>query len=141
MDVIRSKKAPRKSGATEDWVYEAEMKDIVEDVSDMPCSGPVLERHAPSTAGRSQGSWRPIVRRQYVLLWCHLLLTNYVVLGVPEVKEDSVSKILERRGIKYSHRNDDILVPNTIEEEQMNKARIVRGLEFARARSALTRLK
>jgi hypothetical protein len=48
--------------------------------------------------------------------------------GVPEIKEDGVSKILERRGIKYSHRNDDILVPNTIEEQQMKKARKVRGL-------------
>jgi len=56
-------------------------------------------------------------------------VTNtHVVSGVPEVKEDSVSKILERRGIKYSHRNDDILVPNTIEEQQMKKARKVRGL-------------
>ena len=57
-------------------------------------------------------------------------ITNiYAVPGVPEIKEDSVSKILERRGIKYSHRNDDILVPNTIEEQQMKKARKVRGLE------------
>ena len=35
MDVVRSKKARRKSGTTEDWVYEAEMKDTVEDVSDV----------------------------------------------------------------------------------------------------------
>lgn len=47
------------------------------------------------------------------------------VSGVPEVTEDSVTKILENRGIKYSHRNDDILVPNTIEEQQMRKARKV----------------
>ncbi|KAI0299057.1 hypothetical protein B0F90DRAFT_663985 [Multifurca ochricompacta] len=40
-----------------------------------------------------------------------------------EVNEDSVTKILESRGIKYSHRNDDILVPNTIEEQRMKKAR------------------
>ncbi|KAF8258164.1 P-loop containing nucleoside triphosphate hydrolase protein [Lactarius quietus] len=87
MDVARSKKARRKSGPTEDWVYEAEMKDITED-ADL----------------RGLGA---------------LLLDD----SVPEVKEDSVSKILERRGIKYSHRNDDILVPNTIEEQQMKKAR------------------
>ena len=62
---------------------------------------------------------------------------NHVVPGVPEVKEDSVSKILERRGIKYSHRNDDILVPNTIEEQQMKKARKVRSSDFAHPRSAL----
>ena len=49
------------------------------------------------------------------------------ILGVPEViKKDGVTKILENRGIKYSHRNDDILVPNTIEEQQMKKARKVR---------------
>jgi hypothetical protein len=36
MDVVRSKKARRKSGTAEDWVYEAEMKDIVEDVSGVP---------------------------------------------------------------------------------------------------------
>jgi hypothetical protein len=50
------------------------------------------------------------------------------ISGVPEViKKDGVTKILENRGIKYSHRNDDILVPNTIEEQQMKKARKVRG--------------
>jgi Helicase-associated putative binding domain, C-terminal len=52
------------------------------------------------------------------------------VLGVPEVKEDSVTKILESRGIKYSHRNDDILVPNAIEEQQMRKARKVQLVRF-----------
>ena len=65
------------------------------------------------------------------------MTNNYVVPGVPEVKEDTVSKILERRGIKYSHRNDDILVPNTIEEQQMKKARKVRGSDFAHPRSVL----
>ena len=49
--------------------------------------------------------------------------------GVPEITEDSVSKILESRGIKYSHRNDEILVPNTIEEQRMKKARKVRVLK------------
>jgi len=39
------------------------------------------------------------------------------------MKEKSVTKILESRGIRYSHRNDEILVPNTIEEQQMKKAR------------------
>jgi len=38
-----------------------------------------------------------------------------------------VSKVLESRGVKYSHRNDDILVPNTIEEQRMKKARKVCG--------------
>jgi hypothetical protein len=47
---------------------------------------------------------------------------------VPEEREDSVTHILEGRGIKYSHRNDDILVPNSIEEQQMKKARKVRVL-------------
>ena len=51
---------------------------------------------------------------------------SFHVSDVPEIPEDSVSKILESRGIKYSHRNDDILVPNTIEEQQMRKARKVR---------------
>ena len=69
------------------------------------------------------------------------MTNNRIVPGVPEVKEDSVSKILERRGIKYSHRNDDILVPNTIEEQQMKKARKVRGSDFAHPRSALIDLK
>jgi len=68
MDVVRSKKARRKSGTTEDWVYEAEMKDTVEDVSDVPCTSPILKRYAPSTAGRSQGTWRPAFGRQYVPL-------------------------------------------------------------------------
>jgi hypothetical protein len=40
--------------------------------------------------------------------------------------EKSVTKILESRGIRYSHRNDEILVPNTIEEQQMRNARKVR---------------
>jgi hypothetical protein len=54
-------------------------------------------------------------------------LTRIRISGVPEVIKDGVTKILENRGIKYSHRNDDILVPNTIEEQQMKKARKVRG--------------
>ena len=47
---------------------------------------------------------------------------------MPEEIEDSVSGILEGRGIKYSHRNDDILVPNSIEEQQMKKARKVQDM-------------
>ena len=43
MDVVKAKKARRKSGTTEDWVYEAEMKDIVEDVSDVPSPSPFLK--------------------------------------------------------------------------------------------------
>lgn len=50
-------------------------------------------------------------------------------LAVPEEREDSVTGILEDRGIKYSHRNDDILVPNNIEEQQMKKARKVRDMQ------------
>lgn len=56
------------------------------------------------------------------------ILTRVLVLGVPEVIKDGVTKIFENRGIKYSHRNDDILVPNTIEEQQMKKARKVRDM-------------
>ena len=41
-----------------------------------------------------------------------------------------MSKVLESRGVKYSHRNDDILVPNTIEEQRMKKARKVCGHVF-----------
>lgn len=52
------------------------------------------------------------------------------VLGVPEVRENGVTRILESRGIKYSHRNDDILVSNNIEEQQMRKARKVRVVRF-----------
>lgn len=55
-------------------------------------------------------------------------LTRIHISGVPEVIKDGVTKILENRGIKYSHRNDDILVPNTIEEQQMKKARKVRDM-------------
>jgi hypothetical protein len=62
---------------------------------------------------------------------------TFHVSDVPEILEDSVSKILESRGIKYSHQNDDILVPNTIEEQQMRKARKVRVLGFVRVRRAI----
>jgi hypothetical protein len=55
---------------------------------------------------------------------------KFAFLGVPEVKEDSLTRILESRGIKYSHRNDDILVPNAIEEQQMRKARKVCVVRF-----------
>jgi hypothetical protein len=44
---------------------------------------------------------------------------------VPEERAENVTTILEGRGIKYRHRNDDILVPNSIEEQQMKKARKV----------------
>jgi hypothetical protein len=49
-------------------------------------------------------------------------------LAVPEEREGSVTTILEGRGIKYRHRNDDILVPNSIEEQRMKKARKVRDM-------------
>lgn len=43
MDVVRSKKARRKSGTAEDWIYEAETKETVEDVSEVPCPSPNSE--------------------------------------------------------------------------------------------------
>jgi hypothetical protein len=58
------------------------------------------------------------------------ILTQICALAVPEEREDSVSRILEGRGIKYSHRNDEILVPNSIEEQQMKKARKVRAMRY-----------
>ncbi|KAH9012859.1 P-loop containing nucleoside triphosphate hydrolase protein [Lactarius deliciosus] len=103
MDVVKSKKAQRKSGTTEDWVYDAEMKDTVDDAE-----------------LRGLGA---------------LLLDD----TVPEVNEDRVSKILERRGIKYSHRNDDILVPNTIEEQQMKKAPLIRSEQERRQHKRKTK--
>jgi hypothetical protein len=54
------------------------------------------------------------------------ILTRICALAVPEVRDESVTMILEGRGIKYRHRNDDILAPNSIEEQQMKKARKVR---------------
>ena len=125
MDVVKAKKARRKSGTTEDWVYEAEMKDIVEDVSIVPCPTPILKRY---DCRQTFGDLVPCFWTTVCATLMSPMTHDYIVPGVPEVKEDSVSKILERRGIKYSHRNDDILVPNTIEEQQMKKARKVRGL-------------
>ena len=64
MDAVKSKKTRRRTGTAEDWVYEAEMKDTIEDV------GAVL-RYAPGATltprnvGRSQGSWSPTFGRQY----------------------------------------------------------------------------
>ncbi|KAH9976865.1 P-loop containing nucleoside triphosphate hydrolase protein [Lactifluus volemus] len=81
---MESKKARRKTGTVEDWVYEAELKDIAED-ADLKGLGALLLDDSTQ-------------RRQ-------------------------LTRILESRGIKYSHRNDDILVPNAIEEQQMRKAR------------------
>ena len=60
----------------------------------------------------------------------YLLLTRICALAVPEEREGSVTTILEGRGIKYRHRNDDILVPNSIEEQQMKKARKVRDMWY-----------
>jgi hypothetical protein len=56
------------------------------------------------------------------------ILTRIGALAVPEVREETVTTILEGRGIKYRHRNDDILVPNNIEEQQMKKAKKVRDM-------------
>ncbi|KAI0060152.1 hypothetical protein BV25DRAFT_986960 [Artomyces pyxidatus] len=38
---------------------------------------------------------------------------------IPEVREDHVTIILGKSGIKYSHRNDDILAPSHIEKERL----------------------
>ncbi|KAI0045188.1 hypothetical protein FA95DRAFT_1583483 [Auriscalpium vulgare] len=39
--------------------------------------------------------------------------------SVPEVSGDDVNRILGSHGIKYSHRNDDILAPSHIEKERL----------------------
>jgi hypothetical protein len=127
MDAVRSKNTRRKAGAAEDWVYDAEMKDSIEDVSAM-----LHYALNPTLMLR----WRRILKVLGPYFWMKVrvvsirrVLINIPVPShvsdVPEILEDSVSKILESRGIKYSHRNDDILVPNTIEEQQMRKARKV----------------
>jgi hypothetical protein len=61
MDVVKSKKARRKTGTAEDWVYEAEMKDTVEDVSPVAHFGPDLQLMYATNVGGSQGSWSPTV--------------------------------------------------------------------------------
>ena len=132
MDAVKSKKTRQKTGAAEDWVYEAEMKDSIEDVSAVLPYPP-----NPTLTLR----WRRILKVLEPYFWTtvrvvsiHRVLINipvpFHVSDVPEILEDSVSKILESRGIKYSHRNDDILVPNTIEEQQMRKARKVGFMVF-----------
>lgn len=132
MDAVRSKKTRLKTGAAEDWVYEAEMKDSIEDVS-------AMLHYAPNLTLTLQ--WRRILKVLEPYFWTTVRLVSifrvlvnipipFRVSDVPEILEDGVSKILESRGIKYSHRNDDILVSNTIEEQQMRKARKVRIMGF-----------
>ncbi|KAH9953604.1 P-loop containing nucleoside triphosphate hydrolase protein [Russula dissimulans] len=84
MDTVRSKKTRRRTGLAEDWVYEAEMKETVED-ADLKGLGALL------LDDNSRKPWD-----------------------------------------QYSHRNDDILVPNTIEEQRMRKAKKVRHVFFVR---------
>jgi hypothetical protein len=64
MDAVRSKKTRRKSGTAEDWVYEAEMKDTIEDVgASVPtCAESESFTLTKSNLGGSQGSWCPTSR-------------------------------------------------------------------------------
>lgn len=127
MDAVKSKKTRRKTGTAEDWVYEAEMKDTGEDVGAVLHYSPKVETHAYKYRWTSRvsvpSSWTTVRATSN-----SRALTRIHISGVPEVIKDGVTKILENRGIKYSHRNDDILVPNTIEEQQMKKARKVRNM-------------
>ena len=133
MDGVKSKKTRRKSGTAEDWVYETELKEMGEDVGETSRSYPELKLISIN-AGRSQGSWCSPLGRQFVSWSIPRALakdTNEnLCLAVPEEREDSVARILEGRWIKYSHRNDDILVPNSIEEQQMKKAKKVRDMRW-----------
>jgi hypothetical protein len=63
---MESKKARRKTGTAEDWVYEAELKDTVEDVSTVLRSGLCLKLTYSTNVGGSQGSWSSTFGRQYV---------------------------------------------------------------------------
>jgi len=64
MDAVRSKKTTRKSGTAEDWVYEAEMKDTIEDVgaSAPTCAKSESLTLTKSNLGGSQGSRCPTSR-------------------------------------------------------------------------------
>lgn len=133
MDVVKSKKTRRKTGTHEDWVYEAEMKDAGEDVGAVTFPYFESDAHAFKCRRISRAlvlsSWTT-VRVMRIFRTVVKILTLIRISGVPEVIKDSVTKILETRGIKYSHRNDDILVPNTVEEQQMKKARKVRDMRY-----------
>ena len=45
-----------------------------------------------------------------------------LVSDPPEVPEDDIQKALGAIGVKYSHRNDDVLLPSRIEEERSRNA-------------------
>ena len=139
MDVVKSKKTQQRRSTAEDWVYEAEINETTGgDVSAIlhfsECDAYAVKR-------------RRILRVSEPYFWMtvRVVSTSRVLTevpirvctsGVPEIMEDSISKILERRGIKYSHRNDEILVPSTIEEHRMKKARKVRAMMFVWIRRA-----
>ena len=131
MDSVKSKKTRRKTGTAEDWVYETEIKDMGEDVSVVLNRTPESEAYAYKCRRISRAlvlsSWTT-VRVMSISRALIKILKRFCVSVVPEEREDNVARILGGRGIKYSHRNDDILVPNTIEEQQMKKARKVRDI-------------
>ena len=139
MDAVKSKKTRQKTGAAEDWVYEAEVKDSTEDVSAMfyYALNLTLTLRKRLILKVLELSFWMTVRVVSVSRALNIPIPSFHVSDVPEILEDSVSKIFESRGIKYSHRNDDILVPNTIEEQQMRKARKVRLLGFIWVRRAI----
>lgn len=50
------------------------------------------------------------------MLYCHIDVPPDIT------KEDEITRILNNQGIKYTHRNDDILAPSHIEEAQIENA-------------------
>lgn len=50
-------------------------------------------------------------------------LTRRLFLDPPEVPEENdIQLTLDAIGVKYSHRNDDVLLPSRIEEERSRNA-------------------
>ena len=75
MDAVKSKKTRQKMGAAEDWVYEAEMKDSIEDVRAMLHYSPNLMLMPP---------WRRILKVLEPYFWTTVRLVSVSrVLNIP----------------------------------------------------------
>ena len=53
--------------------------------------------------------------------------------AVPE--ENGIQKTLNAVGVKYSHRNDEVLLPSRVEEERSRNALLVDTLSFTSRRN------
>jgi hypothetical protein len=115
----KSKKSAKSK--VDDWVYEADSKSGKEEVSPLYV---IVLRHLIMRQAELRGLSALLFDDGKLQLQPACEKTDSCILkDPPEVTDDNdIHKTLSAIGVKYSHRNDDVLLPSRIEEERSRTA-------------------